>query len=395
MRFRRWLAAAVMILLVGWAGVVMVDRFHVPGSGPAISRCPRETNVLPQPVGGMTPYAVPAGAEQVIQGATLDLSQFGDLATELPVRLRSMREQYRINTVAVYGLDRLDAPGTNVGKDVLFAELTSLDMKIVVRLEAYDPQTFAFMPADLDQVLGWYAPLIRYLSDPARSARVEYFALNMPVDDPAVQDRLGGINSDLSKRRQVEYATAFVARTRAALAESVAGSVKLYLSVFYGWDNSYDTPAYSPAQPDGYFLTNYSYPGATIRDENATDSDLINMPRLTRAMDRFNRQYPGSQPVVVEYGFQTLDYQHGAVPSQTAGLVKNMAAKRRALLATTRFYCDNYPRVQGTVYFGYNVYKKEGVPPATLDFALDYSVVPGHGTDNGATFGRRTRTRRE
>jgi hypothetical protein len=40
--------------------------------------------------------------------------------------------------------------------------------------------------------------------------------------------------------------------------------------------------------------------------------------------------------------------------------------------------------VRGTVYFGYNVVKREGSPPATLDFALDYGPPAATATPTGA-----------
>jgi hypothetical protein len=40
-------------------------------------------------------------------------------------------------------------------------------------------------------------------------------------------------------------------------------------------------------------------------------------------------------------------------------------------VATTRFYCTGYPSVRGTLYFGFNIHKAEGEPPARLDFALE------------------------
>jgi hypothetical protein len=78
--------------------------------------------------------------------------------------------------------------------------------------------------------------------------------------------------------------------------------------------------------------------------------------------------HPGA-PIVVEYGFQTLAAQK-SMPDQTAGLVADITVKRAALRATTHFYCSRYPAVIGTTYFGYNIFKAEGNPPRTLDYAL-------------------------
>jgi hypothetical protein len=87
-------------------------------------------------------------------------------------------------------------------------------------------------------------------------------------------------------------------------------------------------------------------------------------------MRRFLDQY-GDAPVVVEYGVQTAERHGDRLPGQTAGLVADRTAKARALAATTQFYCSGYPSVRGTMYFGFNVYKTEGEPPATVDFGLD------------------------
>jgi hypothetical protein len=361
-----------MVLVSGLAVFAMMSHSGVPRPVPRSVRCPVGTGAVAHPPGGVTPYLGQAAADQFIQGATLDLSRLDNPNTEVPARLRSMRDQYHVNTITVYGLEHLDS----AGRDRLFEALTALGMRIVVRFEAYDQDSFAFTGEDVDRVLGLYSPLLQYVSAPAWRNVVEYFAVNMPIDDLAVQGRLGGVNSDLSKLRQVDYAKAFVSKARAMLERFGLTGANLYLGVFYGWDLSYDTPSYAAAQADGYFLTSYSYPGAAIPNQSASDADLINAPALRRAMDRFASQYANAPPVVVEYGFQTLEYQAGVVPSQTAGLVSDLAAKRKAVAATTRFYCANYPVVRGTMYFGYNVYKTEGTPPALLDFTLDYSLTP-------------------
>ena len=111
-------------------------------------------------------------------------------------------------------------------------------------------------------------------------------------------------------------------------------------------------------------------PVDAVPDSAADDPALINEPRLRTAVDRAVAQYGDRVPLVVEYGFHTAA-RHGAqTPDQRAGLVADAAAKRRALAATNRFYCTAYPQVRGTMYFGFNIVKPEGNPPALLDFAL-------------------------
>ena len=118
-------------------------------------------------------------------------------------------------------------------------------------------------------------------------------------------------------------------------------------------------------------LTNYRYPDAPGRLRSAGDDPaaLINEQRLRAITDRAVRM-AGDTPIVVEYGFHTLTYQHGNMPDQIAGLVVDRAAKEKALRATTALYCGRYSNVIGTIYFGYNTVTVEGTPPSRLDFAL-------------------------
>jgi hypothetical protein len=324
--------------------------------------------------GVMTPYPAGAGAGRFLHGATLtlrpgDLSPTGTAA--LASRLRTMRDHHRIDTVSVYGMETWDAGGGSQEKDTFFDLLAGLGMRVVVRLEGYDGERFAFSPDDVNRLRADYGPLIRYVAAPHRRDLVGYLGINMPLDDPGVQRRLGGIDSPLLAARQPAYATAAVAAVRRLLAGERAGDVEVYLGVFYGWDNGYRPPPYRSAGADGYVLTSYSYPAGPIAGPGAPDAELINERRLRDTMRRFVGQYGPTAPVVVEYGFQTAAHHGGRQPDQTAGLVADRAAKWRALGATTRFYCTTYPAVRGTMYFGFNVYSTEGNPPAVLDFALD------------------------
>jgi hypothetical protein len=331
-----------------------------------------------QSSGVMTPYRRWAPPDEFIQGAALDLSQQRGGDQGLRHDLRTMRDRYHINTVNLYGLESWDPSGSDTKKDRLFAHLRRLGLKAVVRIERYDPNTFAFRDADAAAVLDSYRALLRYVSAPGRRDRVAYFAVNMPVDDSGVQSRLGGVNSALSTQRQPAYAQALITGLRGVLTANGFAAAKLLLGVFYGWDSGYAVPTYSGAQPDGYFLTNYSYPMSPIPDERASDSTLINQPLLRRPLDRLRAQY-GAAPVVIEYGFHTVAFNRGVVPDQTAGLVLNAAAKKRALTATTSFYRANYPSVRGTLYFGYNLVKAEGAPANAIDFALDRSACGATG----------------
>jgi hypothetical protein len=298
------------------------------------------------PAAALTPYPGPAGW---IQGAVWEPSS--DLAGDLT----RMRDEFFVNTVNIYGLEKW---GT-ARLDTLFAVLTRLNMRAVVRLEAYDPETFAFRTGDAEQVVAAH----RRLLDHIRGRPIAYVALNMPVDDPRVQARLGGVNSALSAQRQVTYAATLV-----RLVREQVGPTPVFLGLFYGWDGSYQIPSYRDSGADGYVLTSYSYPGARVADARSSTAELIDAPRLTSVANRAVAAQPGA-PLIVEYGFQTLAAQK-SMPDQTAGLVADVTVKGAALRATTHFYCAGYPSVIGTTYFGYNIFKAEGNPPRTLDYAL-------------------------
>jgi hypothetical protein len=322
-------------------------------------RCPPAGDA--GPTGALTPYPAAASPGRFLQGATLDPT--GLDGPELVATLRRMRDEHHVNTVNVYGLERW---GTTDGRlDRLFTALRDLDLRIALRVESYDPATFAFRPADADAVVAAHRALLAYAAAPGRRERVTHVMLNMPIDDPAVQRNLGGVNSALSRDRQVTYATRLVTAVRAAT------GLPAYLGLFYGWDGAYDVPSYSAAGADGYVLTNYSYPDPPDMAGTARDdvTRLINESRLKAITDRAVN-VAGDTPVVVEYGFHTLAYQGGNKPDQVAGLVADRNAKEKALRATTAFYCGRYPNVIGTIYFGYNTYTVEGDPPRRLDFAL-------------------------
>jgi hypothetical protein len=261
--------------------------------------------------------------------------------------LTRMRDEHGVNMINVYDAARVDP---------LLGTASRLGLRLIVRLEAYDPETFAFTADDARRVVEHHRDII----DKTRGDdRVAYLAVNMPIDDPRVQSRLGGVNSATSRQRQTGYARDVFRLLRAHTDR------RIFLGLFYGWDGSYEIPRYDA---DGFVLTSYSYPRHGIADARSNTADLIDEPRLRTAADRATKDHP-DRPIVVEYGFQTMT-GHPTPPHQTAGLVRDDEAKRRALKATDRFYRTNYPQVIGTVYFGWNIRKPEGSPPRLLDFAL-------------------------
>ena len=162
-------------------------------------------------------------------------------------------------------------------------------------------KTISFRTAqeqDIPLILERYRALLDFVCLPQHRGQVAYFALNMPVDDGAVTARLGGVNTPLSRERQKEYASAFVSAVRMETHRRGFQSARLYLSVFYGWDGTYHVPGYAEAGADGYFVNNYSYPAADGQAPAlpCPDEALINQPRLQRAVERFQEQYPRDAP---------------------------------------------------------------------------------------------------
>lgn len=303
----------------------------------------------------MTPYELP-----FLNGATVEFP--ADMAS-FDSMLDTMKTRYEIDTITVYGLEHW----SEVRKDLLFAALAARSMLIVPRVESYDPATFAFSEQDATAVVQAHAGLLSYLSRPDKRNTVAYIALNIPVDDGRIWPRLGGVNSGQWREAQRIYTEALVREARPRTAD-----IPLYLSVFYGWDNAYDIPPYDHAGADGYFINNYSYPMDYTNPpySGMPAWEIINGDRLDIAMRKFHDQYGCEMPLVVEYGFQTME-GHTAIPAQLAGLVMDRETKKIALRATQAYYDADY-NVRGTMYFGYNIVKEEGEPPSTIDFTLVY-----------------------
>ena len=316
-----------------------------------------------------TPYTEEMADSAYVCGATFMLENTENYELWLAQQLQEARDAYHLNTITVYGLENYD----DAYKAALFSQLKRLDMKICVRIEGYDADSFAFTKEDAAAVMSRYKSLVEFTCQPEYRDTVYYYALNMPVDDPAVQENLGGVNSDVSKANQVSYAEEIVRLMRQYTAENGYANAKLYLSVFYGWDATYDIPSYVSAGADGYFINNYTYPAGTqLTGAGGNTDDILNTARLSRTMDLFVEDYPNKPPLVVESGFHTLEYNNGQWPAQTAGLVLDRETKAVAMKALVEFYAEKYPFVEGLMYFGYNLFKEEGEPPAVMDWALKY-----------------------
>ena len=306
-----------------------------------------------------------------INGATYELPT-SDISETLKRDLYLMKKYYNIDVISVYTLDTFDSDGSDVNKDLLFSFLEEYDMKIVVRIERYDAYNFTFSESDAENVAESYRHVVEYVSDVSRRARIAYFAINMPVDDPNVQANLGGLNSTEYIENQPVYAEKIVRLMRQMSEDIGFYNAQFYLSVFYGWDNSFETPSYIDSGADGYFLNNYSYPlGGTVPDCSMSDRQIINADRLSVSLGRYAAQYK-DKPLVVEFGFHTVSFNDGQASAQTAGLVADRSTKQRAIAATVGFYKNNYDFFAGAVYFGYNVLKSEGEDNLMLDWMLCY-----------------------
>ena len=319
--------------------------------------------------GIMTPYIEKTDPDVYRAGATFDIPS--DVSKDyITASLERMSSIYNINTITIYGLENLPLEI----RDHIFNELDRLGMKIVVRVESYDPSEFAFTKADARNVLSLYSALLDYVSTEDKRDNVAYFAVNMPVDDPRVQANAGGLNSQPWQDAQVVYAQEIVRLLRDYLGQRGFTDARLYLSVHYGWDNSFKIPAYESAGADGYFINCYSYPAihfSTIPTADAERKVLIDTPHIDECMRLYQNQY-GDAPVVMEFGFHTMEYNNWVRTDQTAGLVWDRAAKAKAVQETISYYKEEYPFVEGALYFGFNLLKEEGSDNAVMDWCLEY-----------------------
>lgn len=316
----------------------------------------------------MTPYKKSYG-DGHYAGATFDL----DSAQRDKVQIRTGLEKMKalnMNTVTIYGFE----DESKDLRDYIFSELKRLGMRIVIRIERYDAESFAFTKSDAKKVLESHYDILEYISSSERKGQVAYLAVNMPVDDTAVQKNAGGLNSKKWKNAQVEYADEMISLLRSYLSGQGFSDAKLYLSVHYGWDNSFDIPSYGSAGADGYFINCYSYPYIRYGYAPKADAErdiLIDSGHIDECMEIYKGQY-GNAATVIEFGFHTMEYNGWKKTNQTAGLVWDREAKARAMQETVGYYEEAYPFVDGWLYFGYNLLKEEGDDGAVMDWCLNY-----------------------
>ncbi len=318
----------------------------------------------------MTPYKDFVPPTEFYNGATFIIESSNFSHEKFWTELDKANSSYNINTITIYGLETFD----NKDLEYIFSCITRLNMKLVVRLESYSSD-FAFRAIDAENVVQQHERIYEFCARAENRDTIAYFAINMPVDDPLVQKNAGGLNSKAWIAAQLEYAYEIIALLRNQAKRYGWDDVPLYLSVFYGWDNSFNIPSYKECGADGYFINNYSYPDGAIAKSGDKADKLINAKRLKVSMDRFVSQYGDNVPLVMEWGFHTVEYNEGVVANQNAGLVWDRDAKEQAMKATVDFYKKNYPQVRGCLYFGYNLFKEEGNPPVLLDWCLRYPTI--------------------
>jgi hypothetical protein len=382
---RKAVSAIVTTVAVALGGVAP----PVAGAAPPTSEAAAVSLTPYDPAAYTDLYNTPNGQ---ITGSTYIFSPTANFPDQIAHDFAHMRDS-GVNTIGFYNLVQM----SDADRDTLFANLERNRQKAVVRIESYDADRLNFDDGDnshadaeyvmrlydTDDTAHGYTGLLTYLKRKNRLRDIAYFSVNMPVDDGTVSGHFAndqyrdGRDNPRWAASQPPYAQYLMGRLRQVLG---TGS-KLYLSVFYGWDQSYRTPSYADIQnpADGYFFNNYSYPAGAPPTADAPVQALLNQTRLQTAMDRLVGQYP-TQPKVIEYGFHTVDFNHGVPPAQTAGLVRSLDAKRKALPATTSYYrggsSNGVPfRVRGTMYFAQNLYKEEGDPPALMDWTLDYPAT--------------------
>lgn len=337
----------------------------------AVASTPNDGGDVNYVLSDITPYRENVSTDKFFNGTTYVLEEHQDMDSFLDYEFGRLRNSYNINTVTIYGLESFGESTWNA----LFKALKKYDMQLVVRIEGYDSD-FAFRATDADKMINRCIQLIEYCSRSENKERIAYFALNVPVDDPVVQKNAGGLNTSKWKNAQLVFVKAFVEKMRKTTSALGFSDAAMYLSVFYGWDNTFDIPSYAEAGADGYFINNYSYPKRGVPNSSMSDGDIINADRLSISMKRYKSQYENS-PVVMEWGFHTVDYNNGMVPNQTAGVVQDLETKQRAMKATVDFYQDNWEMVRGCLYFGFNLLKEEGNPPSVMDWCLYYPSQEG------------------
>lgn len=88
-------------------------------------------------------------------------------------------------------------------EEYLLSRCRQMDLKVIARLEWYPPG-FSFLCGDADAVLRYYAESIELFRSRFRHVLL-YYLVNMPMDDPRVQQQFGGAFNYPSAHQQRDY----------------------------------------------------------------------------------------------------------------------------------------------------------------------------------------------
>lgn len=115
----------------------------------------------------MTPYKKSYG-DGHYAGATFDL----DSAQRDKIQIRTGLEKMKalnMNTVTIYGFE----DESKDLRDYIFSELKRLGMRIVIRIERYDAESFAFTKSDAKKVLESHYDILEYISSSERKGELQ------------------------------------------------------------------------------------------------------------------------------------------------------------------------------------------------------------------------------
>jgi len=227
-------------------------------------------------IGVIPPFREPLSPASFVQGICYSpqetADQKGTLTTDLIDQDLNYIRMANANTVNLYDLGPgvLDTPvhegSPTTLRDYVFQRCVELRLKVIARLESYPKQcngeqwTFSFdvksppgnPHRDAEWVLARYAATVAAFKDRYKDLLL-YYLVNMPLDDPEVQDELGGpfcYPTAAQQRSYVEY-------LRGRIAEVHPGATVRVMQ-FYSVD---DTVPAAPVADLVNGIALMSYPG--------------------------------------------------------------------------------------------------------------------------------------
>ena len=218
-------------------------------------------------------------------------------------------------------------------------------LKIVLRLEWYDPPSFDWEPEDCDTILDHYEAYLSYFGE--NPGRLLYFLINMPLDDPKI------LEPDPTIGKQRDY----INYCYHALKARVPGAT-VYANTYYGWrDELHQAPVGDLV--DGVSVVIYAQHAVTapfgcdvIPTASHMASILICKDQFDYYLDKAwveNNLAALDKPLVLDStGFApAASYDD---PNQMNGKVADSWAKGRAIEALRR-YLGQDVRLYGWSYF--------------------------------------------